>query len=287
MMMNQLTLIPELWRNFQKHLGEVNVNFCSIDSALAEALQQAQATGRPELQLQQWTTKRGYHLQFKTLPVLHAPLGLYGIVFLHQVVETLYDNINDFAKSRDLFKRFDPEGQDACPKGEDILRKLVRKLNLVKSCAQGMPDYKKESNEDRNKREKEFRDTIGGIETILMDYFRLLRNAAVHANGMSDASKHYEESVVQELVNIRKNYRVHPSMPSGISVTDMILCSKVLQNVARVLCIMVRPNVEQEILPYLQARFARFNNPARRRNAIVGALQTDYLLEQSEAEMYV
>jgi hypothetical protein len=285
--MNNLTRVPLLLHNFHKHLGEVNVNFCAIDAALTEALHQARSTSKPELQLQQWAAKKNYHLHFKAVPELHQPLGLYGIVFLHQVMETLYDSIDDYAKSRGLFKSFDPEGSDNSPKGEDMLRKLVRKLNLAKSGAQEMPNYKKESSDDRDKREAEFRNTIGCIEALLMDYFRLLRNAAVHANAMSVAFKCYEEDVVQELAKIEKNYRIHPSIPSDVSVTDMILCSKVLQNVARRLCIMVRPNVKDEILPHLQARFARYNNPVRQRNAIIGALCTDYLLALSEAEVYV
>jgi hypothetical protein len=285
--MNNLTRVPELLNNFHRHLGEVNVNFCALDAALTEALHRASLTSEPELQLQQWAANKNYHLHFKVIPELNQPLGLYGIVFLHQVMETLYDSIDDYAKSRDLFKLFDPEGSDNSPKSEDMLRKLVRKLNLAKSGALAMPNYKTELIEDRYKREKEFQDTVGCIEAVLMDYFRLLRNAAVHANAMSAASEYYEKKVVQQLEKIRKNYRMQVSMPSEISVTDMILCSKVQQSVARRLCIIVRPNVKDEIVPHLQAKYARYDNPVRRRNAIVGALRTDYLLEPDEVDVYI
>lgn len=168
-----------------------------------------------------------------------------------------------------------------------MLRKLVRKLNLAKSGTASMPDYKIESEADRNKREVEFKTTLGNIEALLVDYFRLLRNAAVHAKTLSAEVEFYDAYVLRARAAVQRQYRIQPSHPSAITVADMILCSKILQTVARTLCTLVFPSIQDDVLQVLIKRFARYNDPARRRHAIISALSTDFLLDPSEAEAYV
>lgn len=282
--------IPELLTTFKRNLGEVNVNFCAIDAALAEALEHATRAGCPEQQLEAWAEKLEYHLHFDSVPNLRQPLGTYSIVFLHQVMEAFYKDIDSYLKDRGAYKKVDPQGENRCPEGEDALRRLVRKIQLIESGANSIPVYKGETSQAIEIREKHFVSTLGRIETMLADYYRLVRNAAVHADAIQPAINHYEQNVAcrEEKNRIAKHYRHCPAPPKSISISDMVLYSKVLQRIAQKLVILVRPDIKEEIVPYLYEKYrARYRNPDRLKNAIIGSLRTDFLVDEETASRYV
>lgn len=281
--------IPELLTTFKRSLGEVNVNFCAIDATLAKALGQAAKAATPERQLEDWAKELGYYLHFGSVPNLRSPLGTYAIVFLHQVMETFYHDLDAYLKERGAYKKIDPKGSDARPEGEDALRRIVRKLQLIYSGADAMPNYKDESEHAIQTREAHFASTLGRIEALLADYYRLVRNAAVHADAIYPAETLYQERLdhQEEKERIARHYRHQPGSPASISINDMVLYSKILQTVARKLIVLVRPDIRKDVLPYLRDEYtARYRNPVRRRNAIIGALRTDYLLDMDTARVY-
>ncbi len=281
--------IPELLSTFKKSLGEINVNFCTIDAALAEVLEQATTAGTPERQLEAWAQKLQYHLHFDSVPNLRQPLGAYAIVFLHQVMEAFYNDIDSYLKDRDAYKMIDPQGADPRPEGEDALRRLVRKIQLIESEADGIPSYKDETKHDIEIREKHLVLTLGRIETLLADYYRFVRNAAVHAGAIQPAKVHYEQHLSrrEEKDRIAKYYRYCPAPPQSISIGDMVLYSKVLQGIAQKPVILVRPDIQKDIVPYLYDAYrVRYRKPGRLKNAIIGSLRTDYLVDTETACKY-
>jgi hypothetical protein len=281
--------IPELLSTFKKSLGEINVRFCAIDAALAEALEQATTAGTPERQLEAWAQKLKYHLHFDSVPNLREPLGKYAIVFLHQVMEAFYNDIDSYLKDRGDYKKIDPQGADPRPEGEDALRRLVRKIQLIESEVDRIPSYRDETRHVIETRETHLASTIGRIEILLADYYRLVRNAAVHADAMQPAKAHYMQflSCDQEKERIARHYGYYPAQPQSISIDDMVLYSKVLQRVAQKLVIFARPDMQREIVPYLYNAFqVRYHKPGRLKNAIIGSLRTDYLVDNETACRY-
>lgn len=285
-----MTKIAELLTTFKRNLGEVNVHFCAIDAALVEALEHAARAGCPKQQLEAWAEKLEYHLHFDSTPNLRQPLGKYSIVFLHQVMEGFYKDIDSYLKKRGAYKKADPQGENRSPEGEDALRKLIRKIYLIESGADSIPVYKGETKEAIEIREKQFVSTLGRIETLLADYYRLVRNAAVHANAIQPAISHYEQNLAcrEEKDRIARHYGYCPAPPNSISINDMVVYSKVLQKIAQRLVILACPDIKEEIVPYLYEKFrVRYRNPDRLKNAIIGSLRSDYLVDKETASRYV
>jgi hypothetical protein len=281
--------IPELLSTFKKSLGEINVNFCTIDAALAEALEQATTAGAPERQLEAWAQKLQYHLHFDSVPNLRQPLGTYAIVFIHQVMEAFYNDIDSYLKDRGAYKKIDPQGADPRPEGEDDLRRLIRKIQLIESEADGIPSYKDESRTAIETREEHLASTLGRIEALMADYYRLVRNAAVHADAIQPAKSHYEQhlSCKEEKDRIARHYGYCPAPPQSISINDMVLYSKVLQKIAQKLVVLARPDIQKDIVPYLYSAYqVRFHRAGRLKNAIIGSLCTDYLVDKETARRY-
>lgn len=140
-----------------------------------------------------------------------------------------------------------------------------------------------------------------------MEYYRLVRNSAVHVDTDRIAETYYRDhfiSAVQEeaqkdataeqgkppkitLEKIERLYKARPASVRTISIADMILYSRAMQSVARKLLIVARPDIETEVLPVLRKTVSRYQSPDRRRKALIGALCTDYLLDAQEAQAYL
>lgn len=298
-------MIAEKFTNFKLRLGEVNVHICSVDAVLADAIERIHRAGDAERQLEQIARKQQYYLGFNRVPDLRGPLGSFGIVFQHQVLEGFYQDLEDYLRGRSSYKSMDPNGTDPRPKGEDLLRRLVRKLNLLNHGQQVPSTYENESAQNKAQREEVFCSTIGRVEAYLMEYYRLVRNAAVHMDIDRIAETYYRDHFVDtrqgrpkkgakdaqqplkiELEKIERLYKGRPAGAGAISIADMILYSRVMQSVARKLLIIARPDIETEVLPFLQKKALRYRSADRRRKAIIGALCTDYLVDITEAQAY-
>ncbi|MFO0608304.1 MAG: hypothetical protein U0324_34375 [Polyangiales bacterium] len=284
----------------------MNAHICMVDAVVANALESAQDTDTPERYLEELAKKQQHYLGFKQIPELRKPLGSFGIVFQHQVLEGFLQDLEEYLRGKPSYNAMDPNGTDPRPKGEDMLRRLVRKLVLLANKQELPLSYKDENERDAALREEIFCSTVGNVETHLMEYYRLVRNAAVHADIDRIAENYYKahfasmqstrnqtESTLEQgepqrftPEKLTRLYKAKPSSVNAISIEDMILYSRVMQKVTRALLVMARPDIETEILPVLRKSFSRFESEERRRKAIVGALCTDYLLDANVAKEY-
>lgn len=296
-----MTSIAGQFLSLKKRLGAINTQFCSIDAVIADSLERAQASTSPERHIEELARKKGYHLSYEQTPDLRKPLGSFGIVFQHQVLEGFLQDLESFIHKLPSYQEVDPKSADPQPKGEDMLRRVIRKLWLANN-QQRMPDsYKDESDEAKAQREENCRSMAGSIELSLLEYYRLVRNAAVHADIDQIASTYYRDHfadtsnqrVKQHNTNstvtldrIERLYKAKPSRADQISINDMILHSRVIQKISQVLLTAARPDIRTDVLPTLRKSFSKYQNAQRRQRAIANALRTDYLLDAADALEY-
>jgi hypothetical protein len=281
-------MLPKLLREFRRRLGEINVKYCVIDSVLCTAennsLEQGAFVNNWQIHANQV-----HFLDVKSLPSLSNlknSIATHSIVFLSQTIEAFFDELNVYLKSINKFQPFDPTNSDTRPDGEDYLRRIVRKIQLIEDKAKSTPNYNRETDSQKKLREDYLEAKIGVATTALMDYFRAIRNAAVHFDKSESTKRIFKERVDPQLDCIYTSFKLKPSPPDELINSDTILYSKLLQNVAETLCRMSEPDIENDVLPLLRVKFSRYGNANRRRNAIIGALRSDYLLDTATAERY-
>lgn len=103
-----MNTIAAQFLSFKARLGAVNAHICGVDAVVADAIERAQGTGEPEQHLEQLARRQQYYLGFKRVPELRKPLGTFGVVFQHQVLEGFLQDLEDYLRGKPSYETMDP-----------------------------------------------------------------------------------------------------------------------------------------------------------------------------------
>lgn len=208
--------------------------------------------------------RHGIDANFPVFPDARTRFSQQFIVMLHQQWEHF---LEDFKQEwRKLTGNSYPESEKL-----DFLRLTLQAVNVDESDS-----------------------SIGLHRMALMDFFRIVRNRTVHSQQV-DKRKDHKRSLDQLVLyrdQILHEFGRVPSDYDDFAVDDVLLYSRLILQVAFSICLLCRPPAERiAALMREGGQLKRFqkiaNNDSRYRNAINGAIRTQFGLDRDEASKVV
>jgi hypothetical protein len=255
------------YRTFKHELGEFDAACEVIELARRELDGQAQASGKPSAYIQGLSEKHKVRVNTFDRAELESRTARFYVVSVHQRLEEF---LLDLREAHPSFKDWNMTGDD------DRLTKISRAVSLKRL-----------------------------LEFDVCQYYRKVRNAAVHSDAKVKAAKgdpKLRQRVEEDAKNReeeeakrgkkRENPRVRLNAPSAydeINFDDFILFSRCAKILAQELCLAVRPEnaelarlaEEDEEVKALAKRFS--DKPARIARLKIKYLRTEFSLDPNEA----
>jgi len=256
------TTPAKIEQSFRKMLGNVNPYMCLIDIAVKEMIKNHE---KQDIHIK--AKEHGYPniiTKHINLPHLSQLVHISHLLYIQSAVEVATENLLKLQKG----------SSEKCKDGSffdiAIHRIHQKKHNLSKKNL---------------KCSKQLTQTYVGIEeTLIIDYYRLLRNEASHGSTNFQQSKNYFDKTFNENnLNIIKNkFGFMPNNVNNLTENDVYLSSVVWQFCIKQLakkCI----DIEGYIMPILIKKYKNYTLK-RKQSSIRHSLKLEYLLSDEEID---
>lgn len=260
----------EIDKDFRSELGRINPLFCLLDVATARFASELASGGHPA-EFIRAEAKRFDHHRLYTDAIKFTDsrrfLFVSHIAFLLTCAEAACRRLqrHPIVNKNELNKN---EG--------DFVRRTVR---IVLLTATG-------ENVLNPAPLRDIHNLIGEAAFATVDYYRLVRNAELHARHVEDRDRSPDEAHQSlPIDSIVREYKRRPSTPLEIQFSDVLLCSLALQDMVRRLCAGLL-GVDNHIIPHLLKAFGVLPKK-RRANAAFAFCQQELLLDEHQAKSVI
>jgi len=248
-----------IFTELKKELGSINPYMAIVDSSVRIFLDDAKVSVSPSKFIAAKAKLLGYgRLYLDQLELERTKQFVYvsHIAFINSKAEVACEKI----RKQPLVRK-----PIAAVEG-DYLRQVVRVLHASRN------DSSTIVNDDMAMGE-----LVDVGDVAIIDYYRKLRNENFHGGKVSTAYSFGQPQVA----NIAAKYGCTPSQPGNLNSQDMILLSKVWQQVILDLCVKSL-DPEKDVLPLVAKRYKGITGD-RRAKGIIQHLQQEYLLDSYSA----
>lgn len=257
-------------KDFRSELGRINPLFCLLDVATARFASEITSARHPAGFIRT-EAKRFDHHRLYTDGIKFTDsrrfLFVSHIAFLLTCAE---------ASCRRLQRHPLVNKNELNQNEGDFVRRTVR-IVLLTASGEHVPNPVALS---------DVQNLIGEGTFATVDYYRLVRNAELHARSIDEKDRSPEEahrSLPSDI--IFKQYKRRPSAPSAINFHDVLLCSLALQDMVRRLSAGFL-GVERHVVPHLNKAFGALPEK-RRANAGLAFCEQELLLDEHEAKSVI
>ncbi|WP_147445256.1 hypothetical protein [Corallococcus sp. CA053C] len=254
----------ESYRNLKQRLGATGALLELNHVAIAELISAAKQSGSEKSYIESRARTHGIHVQSSAFPEMLARISQQSIVVLHAEWEHFLLEFKEESRSESKDKAPWPQKED----GENPLAYTVRSVDRANVGGEK---------------------ALGHFRMVLMDFFRLARNCAVHPIGerYEDYFEKSHSRITECAEQIKNTYDTIPSQFVRFGIKELILYSRTIKDVALLLCLLARPDDALLRRAVNHKRFNKFNNKERKRNAMIGELCTKYGLDKAEAAIVI
>lgn len=255
---------------FRKELGRVNPYICVIDIAASELVNNSQKS-----EIEALSKKYGHarlDVEHLDMQKINQFIHLSHLAFINSRSDAFCDDVIEFLIALSSF----PKGLSNKARG-DKLRKTIAVLHASKNSNVELV---------KNLDEEIIKNYTGSVELEVVDYYRNIRNKEFHG-GLDKVSENDSRLSGFDPESIKQKYKYKPNEPTKLNIKDVILYSRVWQDLAKE----IRNNLVGILLDLvgidlivskLCNRYKTYNHQ-RRDNAITQTLRLDYL--QSETDI--
>jgi len=246
-------------RDFRKMLGAVNPYMCLVDVAVKELIKNYK---KQDIHIQ--AKEHGYpniiteHINLSSLSQL---VHLSHLIYIQSKAEETTKKILNLSRAN----------KSKCTKGS-FLDKAICGIHCKKN-----PSYTPPLG--NNQLTKNY---LGIEETLIVDYYRLIRNHIAHGDkGSSKINTYFSENFNEDILNkIKNKFGFTPNTVNNLTENDVYLASISWQSCIKKLskqCI----NIKEDIMPDLLKKYKK-HTKKRKQSSIRNTLKIEYLLSDKE-----
>lgn len=251
----------------RKQLGTINPHLILIDVAVKEFLCK-DVNGCIDVEGIENVSKKHKNAKLK---VAHLKLDKTNLYVTLSHISYIYSCMESFFKDYiALSKKIYKDDRTFNLDGVDQLRRAIHHAHVKK--INGKDSHPKIT-------QKELSIYVEELDVKLLDYFRLVRNINAHSRDeMNLWENMFSES---DLIKMRKKYKHEVNKEVELTIRDVILYSRVCQQVAHDICQKML-DIEK-VVESLCKKYKHLINP-RKNNAITKTLLNNYLQEEKEVD---
>jgi hypothetical protein len=253
-----------LLRQFLTYLGEINPHMALIDAAFSSVRSEAAGSPDPLKYIRVLASTQGHpglYTDRIKLASVHQFIYISHITYISSVAEWFCEQV------------------ELHPVMNASLRNTAHG-DYLRSAAYVLIHSRPGQTSKEQIEDSKLGSLVGDLEYRIIDFYRRLRNDAVHDRRPGSKARERREKL--PLGDIEKVYGHAPNAPGSLSRHDVLLLSRAWQKAARSLSQAIFGIAKDEIMEALRRRYAHIT-PERRRKSVSNALTQEFLLTEKEA----
>jgi len=249
-------------QGFRKTLGAINPYMCLVDVAVKEMIKNC---NKKDIRIQ--AKEHGYpniiteHINLSSLSQL---VHISHLIYIQSKAEEATRQILSLSRA----------DKSKCKQGS-FFDKAICGIHCKKDSSYNPPSPW------NNQLTQNY---LGIEETLIVDYYRLMRNYTIHgAKDSSEMNDYFNEKFNEDNLNkIKNKFGFTPNTVNNLTENDVYLASIAWQSCIKKLskkCI----NIKEDIMPSLLKKYKK-HTKKRKQSSIINTLKIEYLLSDKEIE---